>query len=127
MYPVPAAIESQRLLLRRFQSADLAPFTRFMTIPEATRYLAFPDEIKTREGAKRLFESTLTSYDSEEPLFALAVEEKASHAFVGCCGVNSLDEQEVEIFYAVIPEFQGQGMATEMAQALTSDYATDFL
>ena len=120
MYSVPAAIESERLLLRRFHAPDLAPFTRFMTTPEVTRTLAFPEEIITAERAAQLLEATLISYDSEKPLFALAVEEKASHAFVGCCGVNPLDEGVVEIFYAVAPECWGRGLATEMAQALTS-------
>lgn len=91
-----------------------------MTTPEATRFLAFPDETKTEDGAKQLLEVTLEAYDSEEPLFALAVEEKASHTFVGCCGVNPLDEQSVEVFYAVVPEHWGRGIATEMTQALTS-------
>ena len=39
---------------------------------------------------------------------------------MGCCGANPLDEQAVEIFYAVVPAFWGRGIATEMAQALTS-------
>lgn len=120
MYCVPAAIETERLRLRRFQAADRAPFTRFMTTPEATRHLAFPDETKTTEGAIQLLETTIASYDSEKPIFALAVEEKVSHAFVGCCGVHPLDAREVEIFYAVVPECWGRGMATEMTHALTS-------
>lgn len=91
-----------------------------MTTPEVTRYLAFPDETKTTEGAIQLLESTIASYDSENPIFALAVEEKVSRAFVGCCGVHPLDPREVEIFYAVVPECWGRGTATEMTHALTS-------
>lgn len=120
MYSVPATIDSQRLLLRRFRAADLIPFTRLMTTPEVTRCLSFPDEMKTQKGAEQLLETTLQAYDSSEPLFALAVEEKASHAFVGCCGVNPLEEQTVEIFYAVMPDHWGKGIATEIGQALVS-------
>lgn len=120
MYTVPTAIESERLLLRRFDSSDFAPFSRFMTTPEATRFLAFPDDTKTPKGAKHLLQRTIQAYDSTEPLFSLAVEEKASNSFVGCCGVNPLEEQTAEIFYAVVPEHWGRGIATEVAQALTS-------
>lgn len=97
-----------------------------MTAPEVTRYLAFPDELKTEEGARQLLEATLQAYDSPEPFFALAAEEKASRAFVGCCGINLLDGYAVELFYAVVPEYWGRGFATEMGQALTS-YALDVL
>ncbi len=119
MYSVPETIETERLLLRRFKPPDLIPFIRFMTNKSATRFLAFPDETKTREGARQLFEDTVQSYDTEEPFFALAVEEKASQNFAGCCGVNPLEENTAEIFYAVIPERWGRGIATETAEELT--------
>jgi ribosomal-protein-alanine N-acetyltransferase len=120
VYSVPTVIKTKRLVLRRFDSSDLVPFTRLITNPEATRYLAFPDEMKTHKGAEQLLEETIQAYDTTEPLFALAVEEKATHNFVGCCGVNPLEEQTIEIFYAVVPKHWGRGIATEMAQALTS-------
>lgn len=120
MYPVPTAIESERLILRRFHSADLPSLIRFMTTPEATRYLAFGDEIKTAAGARQLFASTLASYDSEQPLFALAVEEKVSGVFAGCCGISPLGRGEAEIFYALLPQHWRRGLATEIAQALTA-------
>lgn len=120
VYSVPTSLETERLILRRFDSSDFAPFTRFMTTREVTRYLAFPKEMKTHEGAKQLLDKTLQAYDSAKPLFALAVEVKASHNFVGCCGVNPLDQQTAEIFYAVVPDYWGRGIATEVAETLTS-------
>lgn len=91
-----------------------------MTNPKVTRYLAFPDEIKTQSGAKKLLHETIQAYDTSEPLFALAVEEKSSDAFAGCCGLNPLEEKTVEIFYTILPKFWGQGMAAEIAKALVS-------
>ena len=120
MYTVPLMIEAGRLLLRRFHAGDLVQFTRFMTNPQVTRYLTFPEAMKTADGAKQVLESTLSAYDSDKPLFALAVEERVSHAFVGCCGGNPLNEGEIEIFYALLPEYWGQGMATDMTRILTS-------
>lgn len=119
-YPVPASIASERLLLRRFRPGDLAPFTRFMTHPEATRYLTFPEEMKSADGARRLLESTLDAYDTEAPLFVLAAEDTALQAFVGCCGVNPLDARSAEIFYTVMPALWGQGFATEITRTLTA-------
>ncbi len=118
MYLVPNCIESEKIVLRRFKQQDLAPFIALMTDPTATRFLAFPQAIKSAEGATKLLETTIAAYNRDRSLFALAVEEKESGKFVGICGLNPLAERNVEIFYAVIPEAWGQGFGTEIASRL---------
>lgn len=120
MFLVPAAIETERLVLRKFNATDVAPFARLMTSPEATRFLAFPAEMKTQEGAKQLLKDTIKSYDTNKPFFALAIEQKKTGIFLGCCGVNPIEEQIAEIFYAVLPRYWRRGIATQVAQGLTT-------
>lgn len=103
----PTAIETERLVLRRFKASDLDPFTRLMTTSEVTRFLAFPDEMKTEKGARELLENTIQSYGTDKPLFALAVEQTVTGTFLGCCGAHPLEKQIVEIFYAVLPAYWG--------------------
>ncbi len=53
--------------LRRFVEADAGSFGDCMTVRENTRYMTFPDEVKTREAApsKRLL-SALSFVDAGE-------------------------------------------------------------
>ncbi|CAM2070780.1 GNAT family N-acetyltransferase [Sulfidibacter corallicola] len=113
-------IDTARCRIRRFRPEDLEPFAAFMADTTATAYLPFPDEHKTRAGARQLLEATLASYDSDRPMFALAVEARTNGRFAGFCGVNPLDETTAEIMYAVIPGASGQGYATEIAAALAN-------
>jgi ribosomal-protein-alanine N-acetyltransferase len=115
---LPHVIATERLLIRRFELSDLGPFVRFMTTAEVTRYLPFPAEMKTADGAQQLLEATIAAYDLDPPLHAFAIEDKATRAFVGCCGVNPLAEGEAEIFYAILPEHWRRGIAPEVARAL---------
>jgi [ribosomal protein S5]-alanine N-acetyltransferase len=126
MYVVPSRIESEKITLRRFQQQDLVPFIALMTDRSATRFLAFPQAIKSAEGATKLLETTIAAYNGDRSHFALAVEEKESGKFVGMCGLNPLEEKTVEIFYAVMPEAWGQGFGTEIASRLVR-FAIDSL
>jgi len=91
-----------------------------MTTPEATRFLAFPDEMKTIEGAKSILEETIQAYNTDKPLFALAIEAKGSGTFLGCCGANSLSSEGVEIFCGLMPIHWKKGMGTEVCKSLIS-------
>ncbi|ESA33370.1 n-acetyltransferase gcn5 [Leptolyngbya sp. Heron Island J] len=119
-------INTARLQIREFISADVDPFVSFMTEPESTRFLTFTNEQTTSEGAKSLIELTIASYSSEQPMLAFAVEEQASKRFVGFCGLNPHDDATVEVMYAVMPEARGQGYGTEIAIAI-SQYALNAL
>ncbi len=69
---------------------------------------------------KVLFETTLNSYTTSEPLLALVIAQRKNDLFIGSCGFSTLDEQQnCECFYALLPEYWGQGFATEaMTQLL---------
>ena len=61
------------------------------------RYFSLTKEQKTSEGAKKLIEATIVSCDSEHPMLAFAVEERASGLFLGFCGLNSHDEETKKV------------------------------
>jgi len=119
-------INTARLRIREFTSGDRESFVQFMLDSESTAFLAFTQEQKSREGAKKLIEATIESYDSEHPMLAFAVEERASGQFVGFCGLNPQDAKTVEVIYAVMPIARHQGYATEMLIAIT-DYGLNEL
>ena len=69
---------------------------------------------------KVLFETTLNSYTTSEPLLALVIAQRKNDLFIGSCSFSTLDEQQnCECFYALLPEYWGQVFATEaMTQLL---------
>ena len=111
-------VTSEQLRIRRFERGDAEDFVSFMTDPESTKFLAFGEEHKSREGATELLEATIESYDSEDPLMAFAVENQETTQFVGFCGLTPREEGTVEIMYAVMPHVRGRGFATEVAATL---------
>ncbi len=123
---VTTPILTGRLKIRRFELADIDSFVEFMTDTESTRYLAFDDEQKTRNGASKLIESTIRAYDSDRPMLAFAVEERSTGSFVGFCGLYPHDQTVLEIMYAVMPHARRRGYATEIARAV-AQYALDDL
>lgn len=112
-------ISSERLRIRRFMRSDIEAFVSFMTDRESTKFLSFGEEQKTCEGATKLLETTIDSYDSEDPMMAFAVEDSATSEFVGFCGLTLHEEDTVEIMYAVMPRERGKGYATAIAATLT--------
>jgi RimJ/RimL family protein N-acetyltransferase len=116
---LPPVIETARLIIRRHLGEDEAPFVEFMTDAKATRFLDFEPEQKTEQGARELLEYVISSYDTEDPVFALAIIDKETGAFMGSCGLSPLaDEQGAECYYSLLPRYWGWGFATEASIAM---------
>lgn len=118
-WELPPRLETERLLLRPCLYDDLGSFLRFFTDERVTRFLLVPPEQKTPQGASQFFKTVLASYETREPIFALAVLDRESGDFVGFCGLAPVEEpDEAECFYTIRPEYWGTGLATEAATAL---------
>jgi len=118
-WKLPTRLETDRLLLRPCLFDDMSTFVLFFTDVRATRFLLVPAEHKTPEGAETFFTTVLESYESDHPIFALAVLDRQSGDFVGFCGLAPVDKKdEAECFYAILPEFWGTGLATEATRGL---------
>lgn len=117
---VPPSIKTQRLIIRRHVPQDFEPMRSFFSDEEATRFLDMTPEQKTEEAIHALLDDVIGSYDSGEPIFAMAIVEKEGGRFVGSCGMapEDLDPREIQIFYVILPEFQGRGFASEAAAGL---------
>lgn len=119
-------LETPRTHIRRFTTTDETDFVALIGDRRVTSTLAFDEETTTERGAKHLLELITSFYDSDNPILMFAVEEKQSGKLVGATGYNSLDEDEAELFYAVSPDYWGQGFATEIV-AQMADYAFENL
>jgi ribosomal-protein-alanine N-acetyltransferase len=112
-------IETERLLLRPFVAADWPQVHRYASLPDFSRFDAWgPNSI---EDTQRFIALCMASL-SEEPIlgYHLAVVLKQIDRLIGGCtlGRNGAEAREAFLGYAIDPEFQRQGYATEAAAAL---------
>ena len=115
---LPERIETERLLIRPFKLEDFEPYLEFITDDQATRYLLFNDDQKTVEGARELLDFIITSYETDEPVFACAIALK-NDLFIGSCGISAVAEGGVnECYYSLLPRYWGKGYASEATEAL---------
>ena len=113
------SITTDRTVIRRLKEKDKAGLTELLCNPSVTNPMAFPDEMKTKEGAARLLEATIASYTAKKPLLSYAIACAATNQFLGVTGCNPLSEKEVEVFCALLPGYWGQGFGTEVLNGLT--------
>lgn len=115
-----AVLETGRLLLCRWDSADWREFSAISSDPEVMRYIndGCPwSEQRTREFVER-----------QRILFATRgfcrwkLIERSSGEIAGFCGIGSLHGlADFEIGWWLAKRFWGQGLATEAARAALND------
>jgi RimJ/RimL family protein N-acetyltransferase len=120
-------LETDRLLLRHLVLEDLEALFAFYTDPEVIRYI--PDAPRTYEETKEELEWFLNGHPRFPELGLWATIHKETSEFIGRCGLLpwTIDDQhEVEVAFALSRAYWGQGLATEVAQALV-DYGFERL
>ena len=121
------ALGTERLILRRFNDADLSPFLAYLNDPLVARYQSW--ESYTAEAAQ----AAIDVQRNLEPgvpgkWFTFALELKETGALVGHVALSVREEsgQQAEIGFTLARAFHGQGLACEAARRVL-DYAFDEL
>ena len=120
-------IESERLILRRFEDSDLNPFVAYRNDPEVARYQSW-DSFDAREARAFIREMGSAQPGVPGEWFQFAIESKEIGGLVGDCALQ-VDGQEpyrAEIGFTLAQEHQGKGFASEAVSRLL-DYAFDEL
>lgn len=112
-------LETGRLKLRRWRSADEATFARECNVPEVTQWLGgcLPDERQ-----KELFD-WLQEQEAAYSHTFWPIEARGTGEFLGICGLVTVDEEDstvlgaTELGYRLKPEAQGKRYGTEAALA----------
>ncbi len=115
---IPLNLETERLIIRPCTSCDLSRMQRFFSSEEATRCLLMSPEEKTPGAIESLLNAIISSYDAPEPIFVLAIAQKDNGIYIGSCGLSGTPQGEVEIYYALLPEYWGSGYAVEAMKKL---------
>lgn len=119
-------LETNRLILRRFTEADSALILELLNEASWKRYIG-DRGIDSLEAARHYIETVpIASY--EQHGFGLyAIEQKIDSTLVGMCGLIKREGlEDVDIGFAVLGQFEGQGIAREAAAA-TLAYSRDAL
>lgn len=112
-------IETERLLLRPYVAQDWAHVHKYAAVPKFSRFEAWgPNSI---EDTKRFIQECIASM-AEDPIlgYQLAVILKEADQLIGGCTLKRKDPEAQQAFlgYAIDPDFQCRGYATEAAAAL---------
>jgi RimJ/RimL family protein N-acetyltransferase len=112
-------LETKRLLLRRFVMSDLDALHAFYSDPDVIKYI--PDAPHTYEETREELEWFMNGHPRFPELGLWATIYKETGQFIGRCGLLpwTIDERsEVEVAFAFSKEYWGQGLGTEVAQAI---------
>lgn len=112
-------LETDRLILRHLERADLDDLHALYADPEIRRH--FPEGTLTREETLEEIEWFLDGHPEHPRLGLWATIHKPSGRFIGRCGLLpwTIEERpEVEVAYLLAKPYWGQGLATEAARAI---------
>lgn len=117
--PQPIILETNRLILRPLTPNDLDALARLYRDPDIRRF--FPEGTLTLTQTQEELAWIIDVYYRKYGFGLWATIHKATGQFIGRCGLIpwTFDgKQEVEVAYLLDKAYWGQGLATEVAQAI---------
>ncbi len=108
--------QTERLVVRPLSILDVSAWRDFLGNTDATRH--FPKEMQTPDFSEDWINKQLNRY-KVDGMGLMALEDKLTGKLIGQCGLlhQTVDEfPEIEIGYHILPEFWGNGYATEAAK-----------
>jgi RimJ/RimL family protein N-acetyltransferase len=119
-------LETDRLILRHFTLDDAAFILELVNEPGWKQFIG-DRGINTLDAARQYIETVPLASYAKNGFGLYAVELKDDHTLVGMCGLLKRDTlEDVDIGFALLSRFEGQGYAREAANG-TLDYAREQL
>ncbi len=110
-------VETERLIIRRFNENDIDAIFEMNRIPEILTYIPTEPFIERAQAEELYTDYILPAYKSLG--FARwAVHHKADNKVIGFCGPRYFEDiNEVELGYRYLPQYWRKGIGTEAATA----------
>jgi [ribosomal protein S5]-alanine N-acetyltransferase len=113
----PQELETPRLVMRRLVADDAAFFLALVTDPAWRRFIGERNVHTVDEARRSLVEGPIAMYDRTGHGL-LCVERKLDGVPLGICGLIRRDTlPDIDLGFAFLPAFRGQGYAAESARA----------
>ncbi|MCI6582305.1 MAG: GNAT family N-acetyltransferase [Oscillospiraceae bacterium] len=113
------AIETERLVLRRFEYSDNEAMLKYWIADEKIQSMYSEPVYTTKEEVKELLDKYIGSYEKED-YYRWAVTEKNSGECIGQIAYFLVDSKNhfAEIEYCIGADFQCRGYSTEATKAV---------
>lgn len=112
-------IETERLILRRFEYADDNAMLKYWVADEKIQSLYSEPVYSTKDAVRELLDKYIGSYEKND-YYRWAIIEKKSGECIGQIAYFLVDSKNhfAEIEYCIGSDFQCKGFATEAAKAI---------
>ena len=114
-------LETERLILRQFNTNDAPFILALLNEPSFLRYIG-DKKVRTLEDARQyILNGPVASY-KQHGFGLYQVEFKDTHTPIGMCGLLKREElPQPDIGFAFLPDFWSKGLAFEAAAAVLKD------
>jgi|JI10StandDraft_1071094.scaffolds.fasta_scaffold328306_1 ribosomal-protein-alanine N-acetyltransferase len=120
-FPIPAAIETERLILRPLIEADAPSILEYCSDPEVSKFTTWMPH-KTLEDSMWLIRYAQTNYKKNMPEpFGVTLKSNPGKV-IGTVGWFGYTEKHkaIELAYALSPQYWGQGYVVEAVRGLVN-------
>ncbi len=114
-----AMIETERLTIRPYSEQDADELAEILTTPEVTSTFMVP-EMESQHYLEELVQK-LISFSQPEDDIHLEYGIYLNGRFIGFVNDCGIEDDEIEIGYAILPRYQGHGYATEAVHAVIAE------
>ncbi|MCM3360089.1 GNAT family protein [Psychrobacillus sp. MER TA 171] len=111
-------LETERLILRKITLGDAEDMYTYGSNPEVSKYVTW-DQHNTIEDTKEFIHFILKQYEKKD-IAPWGIEYKETGQFIGTIDFVQwqIKHDSAEIGYVLSPDYWGQGLTTEAAEAL---------
>ena len=113
----PAVLDGPLVRLTALGPGDIALEAELSRDAEVVRYTYYPADLGEEAARQRILESEQRAGAGISRRYA--VRDVDTGLALGTCGVTHLAEGTPEVFYVVLPQHRGRGVATAAATVLT--------
>ncbi len=117
---IPESLSADKAILRPHLPSDLPAFETFLLDDQATRFMAFTPEQKSKEGAANMMDAVISSYSGPTPICSLTIADRETNAYLGSAGAAEAGDGKLEVFVTLLSQAQGKGLAREAMQLLAA-------
>ncbi|MDB4925301.1 GNAT family N-acetyltransferase [Mucilaginibacter sp.] len=114
-------VQTPRVFIREFLPEEQEIYLNHFTDEKVALYLPKRD----REERINIFNNALNQYPITKTIGVWGIFNKANGEFIGSCLLRPFNDGIIELGYSLEQKYWGQGIATEMAIAMTSHGLSD--